>query len=225
MNPLIQSDLSLLSPVLAVLAALIGGVISSFSACGLATVPLLVGSVGGYSQRSASRAMLYSGIFCLGVIVVSTTLGGVAAFGSVLFLASVPYWNQILAVVMAAVGIALLGFVDTDRLTCRLPRVRPGLGGAFILGATGGLLATPCATPMLIAILAFASSTGSTLTGVLLMLAYSVGHVALPFVAGVSLGMVSRLAESTGSRQIGLWGKRLYGLFALAAAVYLGFGL
>ncbi len=73
---------------------------------------------------------------------------------------------------------------------------KKGFIGAFVAGILGGIFSSPCATPVLIALLAIVAGKGSILWGILLFLLYSVGHGILAVVAGTSIGFVQKLSAS-----------------------------
>ena len=54
-------------PFLAFGAVFLAGVISSASPCVLATIPLVIGFVGGYADGDRKKAFLYSVAFVLGL--------------------------------------------------------------------------------------------------------------------------------------------------------------
>jgi cytochrome c biogenesis protein CcdA len=68
--------------------------------------------------------------------------------------------------------------------------------GAFFAGILGGLFSSPCATPVLIALLAIVAQKGSLLWGALLLLLYSAGHSTLVLIAGTSIGFVKKLSAN-----------------------------
>jgi thiol:disulfide interchange protein DsbD len=86
-----------------------------------------------------------------------------------------------------------------------------GLLGAYLMGLLSGVVAAPCVGPVLVAILAIAASSGDTLWGGVLLLAYSLG-LGLIFIAlGTFSGLLSRIPRS------GNW---MYGVkFILASAL------
>jgi len=73
---------------------------------------------------------------------------------------------------------------------------RRGWLGAVLAGLLGGLFASPCATPVLVVLLAMVARQGNLLWGILLLLFYSVGHSILVLIAGTSVGFVKRVSES-----------------------------
>jgi len=99
--------------------------------------------------------------------------------------------------------------------------------GAFLFGIVGGILSSPCATPVLAAILAFVAGQDNIVLGVALLAVYAVGHCALILVASTSVGFVQALAASPGTEKLGRLLKLLFGILVLLLAFYLfwiGFG-
>lgn len=202
---------------LAFIMALVAGLVSSFSPCILSTVPLIIGYVGGYAGDDHTKALKYSLFFCLGLILTFTALGAASALlGSMMTMAG-KWWYLLLALIMAAAGLQLLGFFQFTPQTCHMPARREGLIGAFLLGILGGILASPCSTPVLVAILAFVAGEGNIYLGIGLLAVYSIGHCALLLIAGTSVGFVNRLAASSRTEK---WGKVLKGLLGLVMLIF-----
>jgi len=87
-----------------------------------------------------------------------------------------------------------------------------GYPGALAMGVLGGLFSSPCATPVLIALLAVVARSGNPVWGIFLLLLYSIGHSVIVIVAGTFMGLTGKIANS---------GR--YGLFAKAVNILLGF--
>jgi len=86
--------------------------------------------------------------------------------------------------------------VDWEKVP-RRGAVRRGFLGALLLGLLFGLISMPCAGPVLAALIVVTPLYG-TAFGVMLLVAYSLGHCGLVLVGGTSIGMVQRLADSKG---------------------------
>ncbi|BCS51919.1 hypothetical protein GSVR_02270 [Geobacter sp. SVR] len=67
-----------LYPLVAFGAVFLAGVLSSASPCVLATIPLVVGFVGGYSDGDKWKAFRYSLVFVLGLSLTFTAFGAAA---------------------------------------------------------------------------------------------------------------------------------------------------
>ena len=208
---------------LAFLAVFAGGLISAASPCVLAAIPLIIGYVGGYSEGNKKKAALYSLVFILGLSITFTVLGAAAsAMGQ--FLSFVGQWLYIsLAVIAVAMGLQLMGIVSIPLPFQKTHQVKSrGLWGAFLLGLLTGTVSSPCATPVLAVILAYVSTQGDVLYGGSLLFAYAVGHCALIFVAGLSIGLTESMVRSKGIQNFSLYSKRFSGALLVAAGLYLG---
>ena len=96
-----------------------------------------------------------------------------------------------------------------------------GYLGAAIAGLLGGLFASPCATPVLIALLAVVAREGKIVWGIVLLLLYSIGHSILLMVAGTSVGFVKQLSRSERYGRISQILKIIMGSVILVLGFYL----
>lgn len=208
---------------LAFLAVFIGGLISAASPCVLAAIPLIIGYVGGYSEGDKKKAALYSLVFILGLSITFTVLGAAAsAMGQ--FLSFAGQWLYIgLAVIAVTMGLQLMGLISMPLPFQKTRQVKSrGLWGAFFLGILTGTVSSPCATPVLAVILAYVSIQGDILYGGTLLFTYAVGHCALIFVAGLSVGLTESIVSSQGVKNFSLYSKRFSGAILAAGGLYLG---
>ena len=206
---------------LALITAFLAGVVSSFSPCVLSTIPLIIGYVGGYARKDKKLAYRYSLIFCLGIIVTFTLLGVASSLLGRLFTGAGSWWYIILGAIMLIVGLQLIGVIEIGNNSCKIPNRRKGLAGAFFLGILGGVLSSPCSTPILAAILAFVASKGNILLGVIMLFLYSIGHCVLIFLAGTSIGLVEGISNSRKTQLIGKVLKIILAIIIFIAGFYL----
>jgi cytochrome c-type biogenesis protein len=203
---------------LALIMSFVAGIISSFSPCVLSTIPLVVGYVGGYAGKDKKLAFKYSFIFCVGIVITFTTLGAFSAILGKLMTGTGKWWYIVLGVIMLTVALQLLGVIEFRNNSCRMPNKRVGLMGAFFLGILGGVLSSPCSTPVLVAILAFVAGEGNIILGILMLFLYSIGHCTLILIAGTSVGFVESISSS---KKTLFWGKILKNILA-AIVMFLG---
>ena len=88
---------------------------------------------------------------------------------------------------------------------------------AFLTGILAGIFASPCSTPILVALLAIIAGDGRFFWGILLMLCYAAGHSVLVLIAGTSVGFVQRLKGSAHYERFSFWSEKI--LCALIFAV------
>ncbi len=98
-------------PVLAYGASYLGGVIATASPCILASIPLVIGYVGGYAGDSKKQALIYSLTFVVGLAVVMSILGAVAALMGTMFGDVGTYWYFVVAVILMVMGLQLAGVI------------------------------------------------------------------------------------------------------------------
>ena len=206
---------------LAFLAVFTGGLISAASPCVLAAIPLIIGYVGGYSEGDKKKAAIYSFVFILGLSITFTVLGAAASVMGQ-FLSFAGQWLYIgLAVIAVAMGLQLMGVVSIPLPFQKTRQVKSrGLWGAFLLGLLTGTVSSPCATPVLAVILAYVSTQGDIMYGGSLLFAYAVGHCALIFIAGLSVGLTESIVSSKGIKNFSLYTRRLSGAVLVAAGLY-----
>jgi cytochrome c biogenesis protein CcdA len=180
---------------LAPLLALFAGVLTSFTPCSLSSIPLVIAYVGGIGVEP-KKALRLSLVFALGAAITFTVLGVVAASVGQLLGTGAKWWYIVLGILMVLMALQtweVVQIIPSTYLTGKSKR--RGYAGAMIIGMLGGLFSSPCATPVLVALLAIAAGSGNLLWGALLMLVYGVGHGALAVLAGSSIGGEQTRAE------------------------------
>ena len=65
-------------------------------------------------------------------------------------------------------------------------------GSPFIVGIAFALVSSPCASPILFAVIALSSASGSFLNSTLIMIAYSIGYTGLIFLTGLFAGLIKQ---------------------------------
>jgi cytochrome c-type biogenesis protein len=210
------------NPLLAYVGVFLGGILSSSSPCVLATIPLVIGYVGGYSEGNRRKALLYSLVFILGLSLTFTVLGAIASLIGGLFGMISRTWYFIIGGVAIAIGLHLIGIYSLNIPTpIQLQPKRRGIIGALLLGALFGIVSSPCATPVLALILAFVASKGKVVYGTSLLFVYAIGHCALIFLAGTAAGFVENFVQSKGITNITNWSKRAGGAIVSLVGIYL----
>ena len=207
---------------LVLLAVLLGGLVTSLNPCVLVTVPVVVAYTAGSSQRSPARAFVLSAVFVLGMAATFTVLGLMAASAGRLLGDIGPVWRWLVAGVAFLMGANLLGLYDLPLPSHNLQPGRwRGLPGAFTLGALFGLVASPCATPVLAVILTYVASRGNMTLGAVLLLIYALGHSAVLILAGTFSGAARWLVESRRMAVLSVVMKRGAGVLMLLVGVWL----
>jgi len=205
-------------PLLAFGAVFLAGVLSSASPCVLATIPLVVGFVGGYSDGDRAKAFRYSLTFILGLSLTFTAFGAAAGLLGTMFGTLGGPWHLFAGIVALVMGGQLLGLYEI-RLPLRrdFKPKRGGIAGAFLLGLFFGVVSSPCATPVLVVLLTVVASKGQVLYGTMLLFVYAIGHCLLMLFAGTFTGFVEGFVKARGVANFSLWARRVSGLVVALA--------
>jgi len=182
---------------LAPLLALLAGALTSFTPCSLSSIPLIIGYVGGYAGNDVKKAFRYSLVFCLGMAVTFTALGTAASLMGRMMQVAGSWWYIVLGVLMVLMALQTWEIIYIiPQNTAISKNKKKGYIGAAVTGVLGGLFASPCATPVLIVLLAMVAQKGNIVWGVVLLLLYSIGHSVLIIIAGTSVGFVKNISSS-----------------------------
>lgn len=210
-----------LYPLVAFGAVFLAGVLSSASPCVLATIPLVVGFVGGYSDGGKEKAFRYSFVFVLGLSLTFTAFGAAAGLLGTMFGTLGGPWYLIAGIISLVMGGQLMGLYEI-----RLPIARNykpkqgGVIGAFLLGLFFGVVSSPCATPVLVVILTFVATKGKVLYGVALLFTYAIGHCLLMLAAGTFTGFIEAFVKAKGVISFSAWTKRISGAIITLVGVW-----
>ena len=181
-----------LAPVMALLA----GIITSVTPCALSSIPLVIGYVGGTTNSDSKKAFRLSLVFAGGMAVTFTMLGTLASLAGNLIGTSASWWYIVLGALMVLMALQIWGIFEFIPSTYLLSKNKSkGYLGALLTGILGGVFSSPCATPVLIVLLAIVAKQGNILGGILLLLLYSLGHSILALVAGTSVGWVKKITS------------------------------
>jgi cytochrome c-type biogenesis protein len=209
-------------PVLAYGAAYLGGVVATASPCILASIPLVIGFVGGYAGGNKKQAFYYSLTFVVGLALVMSILGAMAALMGTMFGDVGTGWRFVIAIIFMLMGLQLAGVINLKLggNTRRFLPQRTGLIGALILGALFGLILSPCASPVLAVILTLAAVKGEVAYGSSLLFAYALGQGTLVILAGTFTGVIENFLQSRGARASVFMQKMAGGLIFFAGAYF-----
>src|SRR5512139_3900325 len=193
-------------PLIAFGAVFLAGIVSSASPCVLATIPLVVGYVGGYADGDRKKAFLYSIAFILGLSLTFTAFGAAAGLLGTMFGMIGGWWYVALGAVAVLMGLQMVGLYQIRLpIHVEMKPKRRGIFGAFLLGLFFGIVSSPCATPVLVVILTLVASKGEVLYGTALLFVYAIGHCMLMLLAGTFTGFVEAFVKAKGVRNFSEW--------------------
>lgn len=206
---------------LAPMLALLAGVLTSFTPCALSSIPLVIAYVGGVGVEP-KKAFRLSLVFALGTAITFTVLGVAAASVGQLLGSGAKWWYIVLGVLMVLMALQTWEVINIIPSTYLVGKSkRRGYVGALLTGMLGGVFSSPCATPVLVALLAVAAGKGNLIWGAVLMLFYGAGHGALAVLAGSSIGAVNKLTQSERFGALSRVLKIVMGVLILLIGLYL----
>ncbi|WP_446400133.1 cytochrome c biogenesis protein CcdA [Coleofasciculus sp. C1-SOL-03] len=177
------------NPLVLLPLAFIGGLLASVSPCILALLPVNLSYIGTLNIKSRWDAFTKAGLFVLGAVTILSLFGLVSSFAGAVMVEYRGYINVVVGVIMAVMGLWLMGVV-----TLPLPQIDVNLpqAGPYGVGLTFALVSSPCASPVLFAVLAAAAASGSQLLGTLTMVSYALGYTLLIFLASLFTGLAKQ---------------------------------
>lgn len=209
---------------LGLLIAFVAGIITVFTPCSLTSIPLIVAYVGGTADNK-KKSFLYSILFCVGQSITFVTMGVIAAsLGMLMGMGGVVYIVYVvLALLMVWMSFEMFGITHViEKGKGLISRIKfGGAAGAFVIGVVGALFTTPCSTPVLAAMLAYVTMSGTgVLMGAALLLCYSIGHSVLLIIGGTFIGFVQSLSGSGKFVVVSRIIRIILGIIMLAFAAY-----
>ena len=176
------------TPALALTAAFAWGILSILlSPCHLASIPLIVGFIDEQGRISTKRAFQIALLFALGILVTIGLIGAITAAAGRMLGDVGRYGNYFVAVIFFLVGLHLLGVIPLPFAgPGSVALKRRGRFAAFLLGLFFGIALGPCTFAYMAPMLAvtFRMAAARMAYGILLLLAYGVGHCAVIVFAG-----------------------------------------
>ena len=168
--------------------AFVGGLAASLSPCILGMLPVNLAFIGATGAPSRRRAALVAGAFVAGVGVVNVVLGLAAS----IFFAVIVEYRSAVNIGVGAMTL-LMGLWMAGILRVPIPQfanAMPAGAGPFVAGLTFALVASPCASPVLVTVLGAATQDGSSARALIAMACYTIGYTALLFGASLSAGIL-----------------------------------
>lgn len=204
-------------------ASFVGGLLASLSPCSLAMLPLIIGYVGGYSKETPFRTFLQLCCFILGTAIVFTIIGIACALtGSVFASAMGGYFTILMASLLLVMGLKLLGILDFETPTIIKAMPTNSTNSIFLypvlLGITFALAGTPCSTPILAGIMAFAAIGKNLSMAVLMLFLFALGQGLILILAGLFTSSIKNMRSLANFTEILL---KFSGVLLLGVAIFL----
>ncbi len=213
------------SPILAVGALFVAGVLTSLTPCIYPMIPITASVISGTAREKqpGRRTVGLTLTYVVGVATLYACLGLVAGLSGTLFgSVSTNPW------VLVAVGnlFLLFSLFMLEVFPVPVPRRLLGWAGSqgggsygavFLLGASSGVVAAPCGAPAFAVVLTWVAATKAGFLGFVYLFSFSLGMTAILMAVGIFSGTVARLPRAG---RWSAWIKKGSGILMLAVAQY-----
>jgi cytochrome c-type biogenesis protein len=201
----------------------LGGLIASISPCSLAMLPIIIGYVGGYSKTSPIKTFIQMLFFVFGSSIVFAIIGIICALTGKVFVSVAPtYFILFISSLLLVMGLNIMGLLDLN-IPVIIKQIPQNSGRNMVLypiliGAIFALAGTPCSTPILAGIMAFASMSTNILFAVLMLFLFALGQGLILVIAGVFTSSLKKMRNFASVSDILL---KISGILLIFSALYL----
>lgn len=233
----IMSSLITNNTYFAPIIALIGGIIASFTPCNLAQIPLYLSIMNirdnkenienkenKENKKDIELNIRNTTFYCFGNLLTFIILGIVTAFVGRIFSAN-KFFYIFIGVLM------ILLFLDMNNIFSSNNKCRSALkyinkfnkkrSSAFILGIMSALFSSTCAMPILIATLSIISVNKNIIVGIISLIFYSLGNLALILVCSISLSVINKILNNEKYNRYNKIILNIYSLLILVIGLYM----
>lgn len=193
-------------PVIILLIAFLGGVVSSLSPCSLGVLPLVIAYIGGYSKEHSSKRIFIQLLsFSVGLAFIMSLVGVICALTGKAFTSiSSPIWILFLASLILIFGLNLIGVLEIPFPTL-IKKFPSGEHTSLFLypaliGMAFALATTPCSSPILATIMAMASLSANIAFSIALLFLFALGQCIIVILCGMfasALKNIKAMAHTT----------------------------
>ena len=178
------------------------GFIFSFNPVALAAIPVSLAYV--TKAHETKKAILFGGMFILGLIVTHVLMGFIAGLGGQWVQKLMGReWGLVLGPLLILLGLMWPGWIKLPLPTLPLRAKRAtNSWGAFLLGIPFSVAICPFCTPVLVILLGVATGIGSPLFGATLLLAFALGRSVPILLGALAIGWLESLKSLQHSQRI-----------------------
>lgn len=202
-------------------ASFLGGLISSISPCSLSMLPLIIGYIGGYSDEKPLKTLIQMIFFVIGTGIVFSVIGAICALTGKIFIGN-PYFALIVASIILIMGLKILDVIEFEIPMVIKEIPKNNINNEFlyplILGAIFALIGTPCSTPILASIMAFASISAKISSAIIMLFLFSIGQGLILILAGF---LTSKIKTSKNFYNISEKIMKLSGVLLILVSLYI----
>ncbi len=200
----------------------LGGLGLNLTPCVYPLIPVTLSYFGGQAVGKKSKTFLMALLYVLGLALVNSLLGTLAAVSGGLLGAFMtnPIVLIVIAAIMLAMALSMFGLYEfglPNFLMNMAGGSQSGYLGALFMGLTMGIVAAPCIGPFVIGLLTYVAAVGQPLFGFLMFFTLSLG-LGLPFlILAFFAAKIDRLPHS-GEWMVGV--RQIFGFLLVGMALY-----
>ncbi|MBQ9245861.1 cytochrome c biogenesis protein CcdA [bacterium] len=166
---------------LLIFVSFFAGILASLSPCSLGILPLIIGYVGGYSKDNNKKLFIQMLSFSFGLSLILSIIGVICAITGRAFTSiGSPVIVLLFASIIVILGLNLLGIIEINFPTIvkKMPQNRNGsiFIYPFLVGVFFALASSPCSSPILASIMAFATISNNIIYSVALLFSFAIGQ-------------------------------------------------
>jgi cytochrome c-type biogenesis protein len=210
---------------IAIIASIVWGILSIIlSPCHLASIPLIVGFIDQQGKITTRRAFWISFLFAGGILITIALVGAITAAAGRIMGDVGRFGNYFVAVIFFLVGLHLLDVIPMPFSgPAKIGMKSRGLLAAFLLGLIFGIAIGPCTFAYMAPMLAVTFKVASTNIsyGILLLIAYGIGHCSVIVCAGTFTEVVQHYLNWNERSKGSIILKKICGILVLAGGLYM----
>lgn len=209
--------------LIAALGCFLWGMVSIiFSPCHLASIPLIIGYVGGqHDVVEGKKGAIYAVLFTLGLFITIAVIGIITAMLGRLMGDIGIWWSIPVGLILIWVSLDMLGLARCSLSGSLFGSLNvTGFSGAFILGLAYGVLSGSCTFGFIAPILAIISAQEQVFTGTILIILFGVGHCLPIALAGSSTAVLQKLMANNAWQRSSLFFHKFAGIIVGCLGVY-----
>lgn len=173
--------------IISLFIVFVAGILTSLTPCSLSSIPLIMGYVKGSGEDDLKKSFALSVIFVFGMSLTFISIGIISSLIGRLVGVLPPYVYIILGLFLILMAIQSWGlYYFLKPLNLGNKSKSKSYMGAFISGILAGFFASPCATPVMFALITMVISKASLnlLWSILLFIMFAIGHSLVTLIAG-----------------------------------------
>lgn len=193
-----------------------------FSPCHLASIPLMIGYVAGQNTLvEGKQAAGYAVLFSSGLFVSIALVGVICSMLGRMLGDISPYWAIPIGLIFIWLGLNLMGIKACPLPSGGMGRIQMrGYSGALFLGLAYGILSGACTFGFIAPILAVITVQQEIMKGLVLIIAFALGHCLPIVIAGSSAALAQKILAAKGMQKATYWGRKFAGALVVVIGGY-----